>query len=113
MSQRAIDVLWGAAQVAVAVCTFFLFFVYAPWQGALPTSDASPAVAAGLPAQCQAFTVNHGQYSCFWYGTRSQNPMGYWLCTFLFFSCAAFLIFTGLTGRGLYTLFHHGPRLSP
>ena len=91
---------WSIAQVVVSLCMLMMFLIYAPWLGALPLSDAAPGVAAGLPADCPAFTVNHGQYKCFWLGTRSQNPLGFWLCTLLYLSCGGFLYFTGRTGRG-------------
>jgi magnesium-transporting ATPase (P-type) len=114
MSPFTAKVVWSVAQIVVVLCAFAIFLVFAPWLGALPLSDASPVVAAGLPAGCPAFTVNHGQYHCFWHGTRSQNPMGFWLCALLLFSCWAFLIYTSKTKRGFHLpplreLFHRRP----
>jgi hypothetical protein len=100
MSPFTKKVYWSVAQVAVCLALFPIFFVFAPWLAALPFSEAPPGIAAGLPVGCPAFTVNHGQYHCFWFGTRGQNPLGFWLCALLLISCWAFLIFTGKTGRG-------------
>jgi hypothetical protein len=100
MSPFTNKVCWSVAQVVVILCALFTFFVFAPWLGALPLAEGSPEVIASLPSGCPAFTVNHGQYHCFWYGTRSQNPIGFLLCASLLFSCWAFLIFTRITGRG-------------
>ncbi|QBB71529.1 hypothetical protein ELE36_14835 [Pseudolysobacter antarcticus] len=113
MSQRAKDICWALTQVIVFICTLRLFFLYAPWQGALPVTDAPLEIAATFPAGCQAFTVNHGQYICFELGTQSQNPLGYWLCTFLYFLGWAFVLFTGMTGRGFHKLLYGGQRESP
>jgi hypothetical protein len=118
MSPFAKKVCWSVAQVVVSLCMFPIFFVLAPWLGALPLSDASPGVAAGLPIGCPALTVNHGQYNCFWYGTRSQNPMGFWLCALLLLSCWAFLVYTSKTGRAFRIprfreLFRRGQRPLP
>jgi hypothetical protein len=91
---------WSVSQGIVILCFFGTFFVFAPWIGALPMSEAPPAVAANLPANCPAYTANHGQYHCFWRGTRSQNPLGFWLCALFMLACWAFLIYTGRTERG-------------
>jgi hypothetical protein len=118
MTPFAKMVCWSVSQVAVSTCMFLIFFIFAPWLGALPLSEASPTVAAGLPTGCPAFTVNHGQYNCFWFGTRSQNPLGFGLCTLLLLSCGAFLYYTGKSGRGfriapLQELFRCGQRRQP
>ena len=118
MSPFAKKVCWSVAQIVVATCMLFTFFVFAPWLAALPLSEAPARVAASFPVSCPAFTVNHGQYHCFWYGTRTQNPLGFWLSALSFFSCAVFLIFTGKTGRGFRLLsfrelFRRGQRPSP
>jgi len=98
------NVAWSVGQVVVTICAFLLFLVWAPWEGAKPISEASPSIVASLPPGCPAFTVNHGHYLCFEFGTQAQNPLGYWTCTILFVVALAFLFLTGLTGRGLYAL---------
>lgn len=111
MATRAKDACWALAQVLVVICIVYpAFFILAPWRAARAVSEATPAVMASLPAECPAFTVNHGQYGCFWFGTQTQNPVGYFLCTALLTACVAFVLFTGMTGRGIYSLLHGGPR---
>jgi hypothetical protein len=100
MSPFGKKLCWTIAQVVVSIFIFATFFVFAPWLGAKPASEAPPAVAAGLPAGCPAFTVDHGQYPCFWFGTVSQNPTGFSLCALLFFGSWGFLMYTGITRRG-------------
>lgn len=100
MTRKALA-LWIAAQVVVFVFTMLTFFSLAPWEGTEPISKAPPEARQALPARCPAFSVNHGTYICEWRGTKQSNPAGYWTNEVLFDIGVAFLIFTGLTGRGL------------
>jgi hypothetical protein len=100
MSPSAKKLCWTIAQFSVCILAFGTFFVFAPWLAAVEASEAPATIAASLPIGCPAFIVNHGQYTCFWYGTLSQNPVGFSLCALLFFACWGFLLFTGITRRG-------------
>jgi hypothetical protein len=118
MSPFAKKLCWTIAQVSVCILFFPIFFVFAPWLGAVAASEAPPTVAASLPIGCPAFTSDHGQYQCFWYGTLSQNPVGFSVCALLLFACWAFLVFTGITHRGfsfrpLREWFSHGKHTEP
>ena len=94
-------ILWFLLQVALFLVGLMAFFVWAPWQAAIPLSEAPASVIAAMPANCPAVEVNHGVYSCFWEGTKSSNPLGFALCSVLCFGSMAIAAFIGLTGRGL------------
>ena len=109
MTQRTKDICIAVVQILSFLCTLLIFFVYAPWQGAEPIADVPADVLASLPVGCPAFIVNHGKYVCFWYGTRTQNPTGYWFCTVLFFSSLAITVSIRLAKRGIYSPLHRDP----
>ncbi len=103
MSPTLKRVLWSAVQIGSFVAMLRLFFILAPWTGAMLVTEASPDIVAVLPAGCSAFTVNHGQYHCFEYGTLPQNPIGFvgWLSAFL--ACMVVLSFTRKAKLGLWS----------
>ena len=91
---------WCLAQVVMAVALMLMFFTWAPWLGAQPVSEIPPDAAASLPANCPAFTVSHGNYSCFSLGTVRSNPLGFVSFSALFATLFAAFLFIGLSGRG-------------
>ena len=93
-------ILWSLAQTLAAVIGFLAFFQFAPWLATQPISDAPPNAVAALPAECPAFSVNHGTYICEWHDTIAKNPWGFSLCAGILATCLGFLYFTGFTGRG-------------
>ena len=94
-------ILWGIGQVVVSFAFFLTFFAWAPWWGARATNEFPAEVVAKLPPGCPAVAVNHGSYTCIWTGTPSSNPWGFGALTLLWAAEGAFLLFSGLTGRGI------------
>lgn len=67
---------WFALQVLLVLLSFMSFFIWAPWLGAQPISEAAPDIRELLPPECPAFTANHGHYACFVLGTAKSHPWG-------------------------------------
>src|SRR5260221_6656110 len=91
---------WHVAQIIVLVITMLAFFTWAPWLAAVPVSEVPPSQAAALPAGCPAASMEHGTWSCRWYGTIRSNPWGFALCSAIVLGGWAFLIISALYAQG-------------
>ena len=100
MSRTSIKVLWCLLQIVAAIAIALSAFTLLPWLDSSSVSELPAPIRATLPAQCPAYTVGHGIYSCFSHGTVSQNPVGFAGCATLFIAAWACLIGTSFTGRG-------------
>jgi hypothetical protein len=94
-------ILWAMLQVALFLVGMLAFFVWAPWLGAVSIGQAPASVIASLPANCPAVEVNHGVYSCFWQGTVASNPLGFGICSTIFFGSVGFALYIAISGRGV------------
>jgi len=88
------------AQVVVAVATQLAFFAWAPWMAAEPISNFAPEIAAKLPPNCPAVSVNHGNYTCEWRGTSDSSPWKFGALSLVVFGGVAFVIISSMAGRG-------------
>jgi hypothetical protein len=93
--------LWGIAQTIVAIVVMIDYFTWVPWLKAVPLSEVPPSVVATLPRECPAATKNRGRWTCFSEGTISSNPIGFAISTVIMIGGCSFLVFTGLTNRGM------------
>jgi|SRR6185503_20278935 len=100
MTDRMRYVLWCVAQAATSVVTLLAFFRFAPWLATEPISEAPPEAALQLPADCPAFSVNHGTYICEWHDTIANSPVGFGISVGILALGLGFIYFTGFTGRG-------------
>jgi hypothetical protein len=94
---------WCLAQTGAVVLTLLVFCVWAPWVGAHSYSEAIALYGNVVPKGCDAVTVNHGHFSCMAWGTVASNPWGFALCTLGLFPGLAFLVFTRLKGKGIFS----------
>ena len=92
---------WFALQVMLVLVAFISFSIWAPWLGAQPMTEATSDIAQRLPPDCPAFTINHGHYACFEWGTADDAPWGPILGVSLTFACFLAAGWIAHTGRAL------------
>jgi hypothetical protein len=95
--------IWCLAQYLGVMLSLLAFFVWAPWIGALSHAQAVAQYGAGKVPDCDAISVNHGQFICEPWGTTSSNPWGFALCTAIVVSGVGFVAYTRATGKGLFS----------
>ncbi len=98
--RRGSVLLWCVVQTLVVITAFLHFFRFAPWLSTEPIARAPPEARAALPAECPAFTVNHGAYTCAWHDTIAKNPVGFCVDAMLLVTCFGFLELSHRAGKG-------------
>jgi len=94
---------WSFAQTGAVVIALLLFILWAPWLGARSREEATALYGKAIPENCEAITVNHGQFSCLPWGTVSSNPWGFAACTVLLVATVLFLVLSVRRDKGLFS----------
>ncbi|OOG39044.1 hypothetical protein B0B52_16305 [Polaromonas sp. A23] len=104
MTRDRFVLAWSLVQIAVVAQALLLFFIWAPWLGAHSREEAIAFYGeSAIPQNCEAITVNHGQFSCLSWGTVSSNPWGFAACTVALFASLLFLVLSRIKGKGVFS----------